>query len=73
MTTGAPRAICTESCDFFRHECSETYNQAVTLGNAFGYAVSDHCENTLIYLQDNFDFPCSSSSLQNECIDLLGT
>lgn len=73
MTTGAPRAICTESCNFLRRHCGETYTQVLTFVDAFGYTIVDNCENTLVHLQKDFDFPCSSSSLQNECIDLLGT
>ena len=71
MTTGAPRAICTESCNFLRHHCSEAYTQLVTFVDAFGYNIKSSCENTFLFLQEEFGFPCSSSSLQNECVDLL--
>ena len=71
VTTGAPRAICTESCNFLRDHCSDAYIQVMTFVDAFGYTIKDRCENTLILIQEEFGFPCSSSSLQNECIDLL--
>ena len=71
--SGAPRAICTDSCHYFRTQCTTTYTQIATYLKAFGLIILDSCENTLEFLQKYFDFPCSSSSLQNGCIDLLGT
>ena len=71
VTTGAPRAICTESCNFLHDHCGETFTQVVTFVDAFGYTIDYNCENTLSILQEGFGFPCSSSSLQTECIDLL--
>ena len=71
LTSGAPRAICTESCNYAAINCSSVYNQVVAFVKAFGYTVKEDCENTLNFIQD-FGFTCSSSSLQNGCIDLLG-
>ena len=71
LTSGAPRAICTESCNYITTECSTEYSHVVTLVKAFGHTIKEDCINTLNHLQD-FGFTCSSSSLQNECIDLLG-
>ena len=73
VTTGAPRAICAESCNYLHDHCSGTYLQVVTLGGVFGQTIKDNCENTLSHIQEDYGFPCSSSSLQNECIDLLST
>ena len=70
--TGAPRAICTESCYYASTQCTTAYTQVKTFLKPFGFVLSDNCENTLEPLQEYFGFPCSSSSLQNGCIDLLG-
>ena len=72
FTSGAPRAICAESCHYIRTICATPYTATTTVLKHFGYTISDSCENTLELLQNYFDFPCSSSSLQNGCIDLLG-
>ena len=72
LTSGAPRAICTESCQYFLTDCSEAYNDLVIYVDAYGSIFNVECRNTL-KLQQDFGFPCSSSSLQNNCIDLLGT
>ena len=73
MATGAPRAICTESCDYLLTSCSEAYSQSVIYSEVFGDVnfLNINCSNTLS-LQQDYGFPCSSSSLQNNCIDLLG-
>ena len=71
LTTGAPQAICTESCDYLLTECSDEYQQLVVYLLANGYTLNVTCGNTL-NLQQDYGFPCSSSSLQNNCIDLLG-
>ena len=73
FTSEAPRALCTESCHYLLTHCRTAYIQVKTFLKLIGYAISDNCENTLEPLQEYFGFPCSSSSLQNECIDLLGT
>ena len=73
LTTGRPMAACTNSCHFLRTYCPVIYFQVVQFGTAAGYLIVDNCENTLILLQQHFGFPCSSSSLQNNCIDFLGT
>lgn len=72
FTTGAPRAVCTESCHYARTQCDTTYTQVKTFFRPFGFVVSDNCENTFEPVKEIFGFPCSSSSLQNGCIDLLG-
>ena len=71
LTTGAPQAICSESCDYFLTECSDEYNQLFAFSGLQGYDLTIDCSNTLS-LQQDYGFPCSSSSLQNNCIDLLG-
>ena len=71
LTTGGPISICSNSCYFLPTNCSVLYFQVVSLATTAGYPVNESCENTLIHLQLAFDFPCSSSSLQNDCIDLL--
>lgn len=70
LTTGMLRSVCTESCYFFRTHCSETYHSAVAFASAAQYPLEDNCENTLIHLQLRYGFPCSSSSLQSDCIDI---
>ena len=70
LTTGAPQAICSESCDYFVTECSNA-NQLAVYSRFQGYDFNIDCSNTLS-LQQDYGFPCSSSSLQNNCIDLLG-
>ena len=70
LFTGAPRSICTDSCYFLRKYCDETYFSVVNV-SALRFPIVDNCENTLIHLQLGYNFPCSSSSLGNDCIDLL--
>ena len=72
LTTGAPIPACSSSCDFLHAYCRSIYDQAVSFGATAGYSVVADCDNTLIHLQQSFGFPCSSSSLQNGCIDYLG-
>ena len=72
LTSGAPRAICAESCRYLNTHCSGAFRQMVTFIRALGYHIKEDCDNTLRIIQDHFGFPCSSSSLQNECVDLLG-
>ena len=69
LFTGAPRSICTDSCYHLRNDCSEIYFPVLSAG-ALTYPIVDNCENTLSHLQLGFNFPCSSSSLGNDCIDL---
>ena len=70
LFTGAPRSICTDSCYYLRNYCNETYSIVVMVG-ALRFPIVDNCENTLIQLQMGYNFSCSSSSLENDCIDLL--
>ena len=70
LTTGAPRPICTDTCYFFRTYCSDTYSSMIRFAAAVKYPIMDNCENTLAHLQLGYNFPCSSSSLQNDCIDI---
>ena len=72
LFTGAPRSICSDSCYFLRQYCSATYFSVVMVG-ALRFPIVDNCENTLIHLQLGYNFPCSSSSLGNDCIDLQST
>ena len=72
FTSGAPRALCTDSCHYFRTQCTTAYTQVVTYLKPQGFIISDSCENIFEPFQERFNFPCSSSSLQNGCIDLLG-
>ena len=72
LTSGAPRAICAESCHYINTHCSVEFLQVEIYLRAFAIDIKRDCDNTLRNIQDNFDFPCSSSSLQNECVDLLG-
>ena len=71
LTTGAPQAICTESCDYLLTECYDVYLQLVLFLDAYEFILNVTCGNTL-NLQQDYGFPCSSSSLQNNCTDLLG-
>ena len=70
LFTGAPRSICTDSCYYLRDRCDREYFSMVSFA-ALRYPMVDNCENTLIHLQQGFNFPCSSSSLGNDCFDLL--
>ena len=70
LFTGAPRSICTDSCNYLRRFCDDTYFTVVNVGS-LTFPIVDNCENTLIQLQTGYNFPCSSSSLGNDCIDLL--
>ena len=72
LTTGGPLLTCSNSCYFLRTNCPIRYFQVLSFGASAGYPIVDNCENTLSYLQQEFGFPCSSSSLQNDCIDYLG-
>ena len=72
LTTGGPVSICSNSCYFLRTNCPLIYLQVMNAAAAAGYSLVDNCENTLLFLQQEFGFPCSSSSLQNDCIDYLG-
>ena len=73
LTTGAPRAICSESCDYFVTHCAKVYSLLVIYLEAYEVLkyINIDCSNTL-NLQQDYGFPCSSNSLQNNCIDLLG-
>ena len=70
LTTGAPQAICSESCEYFVAECDEHDHLPVFI-ELQGYDLNIDCRNTLAF-QQGYGFPCSSSSLQNNCIDILG-
>ena len=69
LFTGAPKSICSDSCYFLRTYCAGTYFSVVMVG-ALRFPFEDNCENTLTHLQLGYNFPCSSSSLGNDCIDL---
>ena len=71
LFTGAPRPICTESCYYFHTYCNETY-RTILLIRTRSFTIMDNCDNTLVHLQTEYGFPCSSGSLKNNCIDLLG-
>ena len=71
LTTGGPRAICSISCYYLHVHCYERYFAALSFVASVGYPVNESCEDTLSHLQLGFGFPCSSSSLQNDCIDIL--
>ena len=71
LFTGAPRPICSDSCYYYCTECSDTYHTLLrVIPQAYPY-IMDDCDNTLSHLQTGYDFPCSSSSLENNCLDLL--
>ena len=70
LFTGAPRPICTDSCYYYRIECGDTYNALLNVAVLVYSDVMDNCNNTLSHLQTSYDFPCSSNSLENNCIDL---
>jgi len=70
LFTGAPKSICTDSCYSLRTNCPISYNSLVTVGG-LRFPIRDDCENTLAHLQQGFNFPCSSSSLGNDCVDLI--
>ena len=72
LTSGAPRAICAESCQYINTHCSVRLQQTALFLRNFGIDIKEDCDNTLWFIQEHFGFPCSSSSLQNECVDLLG-
>ena len=65
LFTGAPKSICSDSCYLLRKYCDETVMVA-----ALRFPIEDNCENTLSHLQLEYNFPCSSSSIGNDCIDL---
>ena len=70
LFTGAPKSICTDSCYLLRTNCAMSYLSLVMVG-ALRFPIMDNCENTLAHLQQGFNFPCSSSSLGNDCVDLI--
>ena len=72
LFTGAPRSICSDSCYYFRTRCNETYDDILLYGGIVAYPFIDNCENTLIHLQTTYGFPCSSSTFENNCIDVIG-
>ena len=71
LTTGAPRPVCTDSCYFVRTYCESEFMLVLQFTSTIDYPVIDSCENTLAHLQVGFGFPCSSSSFEDNCIDLL--
>ena len=72
LFTGAPRPICSDSCYYLTTECSSIYYSALLYVNLVYPAFVDNCENTLSHLQTSYGFPCSSNSLEHNCVDLLG-
>ena len=72
LTTGAPIPLCTDTCYAFRTICQLDYFSSILFARTHNYPIMDNCENTLIHLQVGYDFPCSSSSLHNKCINLRG-
>ena len=72
LFTGAPRAICSDSCYYLTTECSSIYSTVLLFATQIYPAFVDDCENTLSHLQTSYGFPCSSNSLEHNCIDLLG-
>ena len=73
LTTGAPRPICTNSCYFVHTRCNLEFMRVMQFASAFDYPIIDDCENTPANLQVGFGFPCSSSSFEDNCLDLQGT
>ena len=71
LTTGAPRPICTDSCYFVLTECQSEFSLVLQFTSTIDYPIIDNCENTLANLQVGFGFPCSSSSFEDNCIDML--
>ena len=72
LFTGAPRPICSDSCYYLTTECGSIYNTVLFFASQVYPAFVDDCENTLSHLQTSYGFPCSSNSLEHNCIDLLG-
>ena len=72
LFTGAPRPICSDSCYYLTTECSSIYDTVSLFASQVYPAFMDDCENTLSHLQTSYGFPCSSNSLEHNCIDLLG-
>ena len=72
LFTGAPRPICSDSCYYLTTECSSIYSTVLLFVSQVYPAFVDDCENTLNHLQTSYGFPCSSNSLEHNCIDLLG-
>ena len=72
LFTGAPRPICSDSCYYFTTECNSMYRTALLFIDQVYPAFVNNCDNTLSHLQTSYGFPCSSNSLEHNCIDLLG-
>ena len=71
LTTGAPRPICMDSCRFVRTHCNTEFTYILQFASTIDYPVIDNCGNTLANLQVGFGFPCSSSSFEDNCNDIL--
>ena len=71
LTTGGPRPICTDSCYFLLAHCEAQFMNVIQFTSTQNYPFMDNCENTLAHLQEGFGFPCSSSSFENNCINMM--
>ena len=72
LTTGMPRPLCSNACNFFRDFCNAEYTIGIKYLRLLGIAISDYCENTLEHINKLFHYPISSKDFESNCIDFTG-
>lgn len=73
LTTGNPRPICTEACDYyFNRRCVSIFRTIVRFASIINYPFMNNCPNTLSHLNE-FGVPLLSDSFADDCIDIAGT
>lgn len=72
LTTGNPRPICTQSCNYyFTSRCKEIFDTIVQFSTVIDYPFMNDCPNTLSHLEA-FEFFFLSDSFADDCIDIIG-
>jgi len=72
LTTGNPRPICTESCNYyFNIRCRELFITIIRFASIITYPFMNNCPNTLSHLQ-GFGYSLTSDSFADDCIDIVG-
>ena len=73
LTSGTPRPLCSNSCYFFRSNCSREFDSIIKLISiiAKNSLVYD-CGNTFHFINVLSNFANSSKDFEEDCIDISG-
>ena len=72
LTTGKPRPLCSNSCYYYRVNCSEEYDSVLRSAKKYNLDSVSDCDNTFSLINTIFGFANSSKEFEEDCFDIRG-